>query len=362
MKLFSNQEQNEKFKTKLIQYFNLKNDYEVLAILQYAVIECTGYRHDNWNEGFDVYDLDFKIPLTVYAIYENTLNDISIRLKKVCNNLMEGNDQVDVVNIILQQDSFNQFDSQDLLMTVERIKAMLISRATGQNPDENEYQNYRIKLLGIEKVKSLIPDFLIYYSTISEFWSHIQPRFPSYVLRREYITENFKPLIDFINGIKINPIHEDANNTLKKLNSNSVSLLWKKASDRLKNQDFDGAITASRTLLEDTIKTILNELNTDYSDNDDLLKIYGLVANKLKLSPSQHHEEIFKQILSGCHSVIHGLSSLRNKISDAHASGKKPAKPATRHAELAVNIAGTMATFLIATWENKSAKDVAKAP
>jgi hypothetical protein len=31
-------------------------------------------------------------------------------------------------------------------------------------------------------------------------------------------------------------------------------------------------------------------------------------------------------------------------------------RPAARHAELAVNLAGTMSTFLIATWTNKSEK------
>lgn len=68
-------------------------------------------------------------------------------------------------------------------------------------------------------------------------------------------------------------------------------------------------------------------------------------------SPAQHIEPIFKQILGGCHSVVQGLGSLRSKLGDAHAQGKAVVKPAPRHAELAVNLAGTMATFLLATWE-----------
>jgi hypothetical protein len=38
-------------------------------------------------------------------------------------------------------------------------------------------------------------------------------------------------------------------------------------------------------------------------------------------------------------------------LGDAHSQGPMRAKPLPRHAELAVNLAGTMATFLVATWE-----------
>ena len=101
----------------------------------------------------------------------------------------------------------------------------------------------------------------------------------------------------------------------------------------------------------------MNELQVEYSDEkDDIPKLYKLLATKLNLSPSQHNEEIFKQILGGCHSIVQGLGSVRNKIGDAHAQGRKPVNPATRHAELAVNAAGTMATFLISTWENNNIK------
>jgi hypothetical protein len=74
----------------------------------------------------------------------------------------------------------------------------------------------------------------------------------------------------------------------------------------------------------------------------------------LKLSPAQHSEDIFKQILGGCHSVINGMAGLRNRFSDAHGKGKTGVKPAPRHAELAVNLAGSMAIFLIAAWEARS--------
>ena len=75
----------------------------------------------------------------------------------------------------------------------------------------------------------------------------------------------------------------------------------------------------------------------------------------MNLAPSQHTEQVFKQILGGYHAV-EGLGVLRNRISDAHGQWKKPVCAAPRHAELAVNLAGALATFLLASHEDRKGK------
>jgi hypothetical protein len=84
-----------------------------------------------------------------------------------------------------------------------------------------------------------------------------------------------------------------------------------------------------------------------------LSELYKKTSQELNLSPSQHTEEIFKQILGGCSGIINGLGSLRNKLGDAHGKGRINIKPAPRHAELAVNLSGTMALFLLETFKAK---------
>ncbi len=115
----------------------------------------------------------------------------------------------------------------------------------------------------------------------------------------------------------------------------------------------EGAITAARTLLETVCKYILDEAGETYGD-DDLPKLYNKTAKLLNLSPSQHTEEAFKAILGGCHTVVQNLGTLRNRIGDAHGQGKNPVRPLPRHAALAVNLAGSMATFLVETWKAKT--------
>jgi hypothetical protein len=107
-------------------------------------------------------------------------------------------------------------------------------------------------------------------------------------------------------------------------------------------------------LLETVCKHILDKCGGAYDDDADLPKLYRLTAEVLNLAPSQQIEQIFKQIFGGCQTIVEGLGALRNKLSDAHGKGKVLAKPEARHAELAVNLAGTMATFLISTWEKEN--------
>ena len=131
-----------------------------------------------------------------------------------------------------------------------------------------------------------------------------------------------------------------------------MAAAWQMALER-RASDPTGAITSARTLIETVCKHILDELKVNYSDTDDLPKLYRLTADSLKLSPSQHTEQIFRQILGGCQSVVEGLGAMQNRHSDADGTETAGFRPAPRHAELAVNLAGTMATFLLATWESK---------
>ena len=100
-------------------------------------------------------------------------------------------------------------------------------------------------------------------------------------------------------------------------------------------------------------KHLLDELGEAYDDKADLPKLYTIVAAKLTLAPSQHTEQVFKQILGGCHSIVEGLGSLRNRLSDAHGKGKAGVRPYPRHAQLAVNLAGSVAMFLVETSQAK---------
>ncbi len=141
--------------------------------------------------------------------------------------------------------------------------------------------------------------------------------------------------------------------TLRAFNPDQIHDRWTSAIER-RATDPAGAITLARTLLEDVCKWVLNDAGVEFKDADDLPVLYRRLAKVLKLAPDDHTEQVFKQILGSCQSVVEALGSLRNTLSDAHSPGPKRARPQARHAELAVNLAGAMATFLVATWQART--------
>lgn len=130
-----------------------------------------------------------------------------------------------------------------------------------------------------------------------------------------------------------------------------------KCRDKIASGDYDGAITNARSLVETLLTSIEKELDPNAPEPDgDLVKSYNRVRVLLNLDPGRKDiTDALKQVLSGLSSVVHGLATMRNKMSDAHATSYKPAK---HHAKLAVNSAKTLADFLFETMAYQKAKGI----
>ena len=146
------------------------------------------------------------------------------------------------------------------------------------------------------------------------------------------------------------PADETISAALAAFDPTQVHARWTAALERRATEP-EGAITLARTLLEDVCKWILHQAGETWQESDDLPALYRKLAKVLKLAPDDHTEQVFKQILGSCQSVVESLGALRNKLGDAHSPGPRRARPQARHAELAVNLSGAMATFLVSTWE-----------
>lgn len=151
------------------------------------------------------------------------------------------------------------------------------------------------------------------------------------------------------------PADDLISKTLSSFDESGVHTAWQKALER-RVSDPEGAITAAKSLLETVCKHIIEETGGTYGANDDLPKLNGIASECLNLAPSQHSEPIFKAILGNSQAVISGLAAVRNKLGDSHGQGKRAVKPSARHAELAVNMAGTVALFLISTLNARKAE------
>lgn len=252
----------------------------------------------------------------------------------------------------------------DLIKTdfdrAEYLLNMLLDHSTGGSADNDHYVQMRQALISNPNYEEIIPRWIKTNRSINQFWQYIKNKFPSYAERRVYLNEEFAPILEYLENKQNLPAAKSIDEVLSKFDSGGVHFAWQKALERIA-QDPSGAITLSRSILESVCKHILHGLNVEFNEtNIELSELYKLVASELNLSPDQHSEKIFKQILGGCSGIVNGLGLLRNKYGDAHGVGPKAVKPKPRHAGLSVNLAGSMALFLIQTYEENKEQKVKK--
>jgi hypothetical protein len=255
--------------------------------------------------------------------------------------------------VIFENEAEPDLDQLTLYEAALALQNGLLAHATDGSITNEDYKKLRRRLMTDQRSMGAIPTFVRTCRDNSQFWAYIKGRWAQYAERRTEIYEAFAPLLDALEGNE-HPADQPTADALSTLDAEHVVEAWKKALDR-RTTDPEGAITSARTLLETVCMLILDDLDVEYAD-DDLPKLYGKVAGALRLAPSDYTEDAFKQILGGCWSVVNGLGTLRNRLSDSHGQGAKPVRPAARHAELAVNLAGGTASFLVATWDARTGR------
>lgn len=129
-----------------------------------------------------------------------------------------------------------------------------------------------------------------------------------------------------------------------------------KCEEKIREGDFDGAVTNARSMLEAVLLELERQEDSDAAAYDgNLPKLYKRVQRQLNLDPSRPDiDTTVKQVLTGMVSVVNGIAGISNQMGDRHARTYKPAK---RHAVLAVNAAKTLASFL---WETQAALKAAR--
>lgn len=223
---------------------------------------------------------------------------------------------------------------------------------TTQGGSEAAYKLARQRLMEDPASKRLLPSFVRYSNdavSVQSALSSIASGSGSWAIRRGHVNEAFIPLLNFLEsgGSAADATITDG---LDAYDAPAVQAFWAKALER-RTTDPDGAVTAASTLLEEVCKHIIEDSGADWEAKWNVPKLYFEAAKVLKLAPSQNQEEVFKTILGNCQSIVQSIGSLRNKGGDAHAGGRSRVPFNPRHAALTVNLAGSMALFLIETWQ-----------
>lgn len=105
------------------------------------------------------------------------------------------------------------------------------------------------------------------------------------------------------------------------------------------------AITAARTLIETTFKTIIDERGRKPDTSGDLGRLLRQIEDVLEFNRAENQDE--HRILGGLTNIINGIAGLSNSAGDRHGlvGGEEIDNPSI--AGLAVNASGTVSLFFI---------------
>lgn len=246
-----------------------------------------------------------------------------------------------------------------LLIVAEDLKKLLLHHVQHSGGDEAVFTTLRRQLLTERRLQTLIPEFLRTDTTLQEIRrraqrlgdaSGIGMNVASYKMRSDWLTAEFRPLLEFLQQPQFSTAEEVIAETLGTVNSINIRAAWDKALER-RQTDPDGAITIARSLIEAVCKHVLGVGN--YTNKDELPDLYKKASRYLRLTEDGFADDSLKQVMRGCVNIVHGLGEFRNKMGDAH--GRGPVEPIADpfQAELAVTTAGAMATYFLNVWESR---------
>lgn len=248
--------------------------------------------------------------------------------------------------------------SHELVEDVETLRNIMVARATNEPADEAAYSSLRRRLISEPSIGAKLPRFVRTCQSLPQFWAFIRQKFEHYRERRRFIWEEFSPLLDELEGLSGAPSDQRVSGALAGFDADHVHEVWQKALER-RSTDPDGAVTVARSLLETVCKHILDSAGVAYDENSRLPELYRLTVEELNLAPAQHSEKVVRQVLGGATATVEGIGALRNRLGDAHGKGQNSVAASSRLAELAVNLAGAVALFLVESWEEERRSRIA---
>jgi hypothetical protein len=89
-------------------------------------------------------------------------------------------------------------NKSELFEKVESLQNLLISRATGGEAHDAHYKTLRSELMDDPITKNRLPRFVRTCFDLNQFWNYIKKRFGSYRERREFLWNEFRPLLEMI--------------------------------------------------------------------------------------------------------------------------------------------------------------------
>lgn len=134
---------------------------------------------------------------------------------------------------------------------------------------------------------------------------------------------------------------------IKMIDRNYIVSISERAMQDVLEENYDSAITKSRTLLEEVFCYVIEKKDEAPSGSGNINRLYNQVKLLYNMHQSKDIDKRINGLLSGLEKILSTISQMRNKGSDSHGVGAKRVSIREYHARLFVNSAMIMADFIL---------------
>lgn len=135
--------------------------------------------------------------------------------------------------------------------------------------------------------------------------------------------------------------------TLLKIDRVYIRNLVERANNDIEQNQFDSALTKTRTLLEEVFCYVIEKKKPDFVKQGDINTLYNHVKNLYGMHQLKEYDKRVNGLLAGLEKILTAIVEMRNAQSDAHGVGSKRINIEAHHARLFVNASQTMAEFVL---------------
>lgn len=144
------------------------------------------------------------------------------------------------------------------------------------------------------------------------------------------------------------PIYDELTSLLSRIDSPSIKEKWEKTLYRRKT-DPSGAITAAKSMLESTLKWIIEQNGGTPTDNNK-----ELFKNAIQYLQLDIKGTAIEKTIDGLNLVIWAVGDMRNRKGDAHGSSTSSPPPTPAEAGLCVNMSGAVVLYLLEQYNSRT--------
>lgn len=142
---------------------------------------------------------------------------------------------------------------------------------------------------------------------------------------------------------------------IKNIDRDYIRSISSRALGDIEQNNYDSAITKSRTLLEEVYCYVIEKKHEIPSTSGNMNDLYKQVKDLYNMHGDANTDRRINTLLSGLEKIVSSISEMRNKDSDTHGVGSSRIAIDEHHARLFVNAAIAMADFILSVEQKASA-------